>query len=104
MAAEGGRVGLKKGGKPWGTGPQPGTLEFFQQETQTPKRKRKKAAGGRIGRAPGGSAMKHGVKKLFERFGGGEKGKPHSSKEGRIAAGKRNIERMIARRKRVEDT
>ncbi len=59
----------------------------------------KKAAGGRIGRAPGGSAMKHGVKKLFERFGGGEKGKPHSSKEGRIAAGKRNIERMMARRK-----
>ena len=37
----GGRVGLKKGGKPWGTGPKPGTLEFLQQTTQTPKRKGK---------------------------------------------------------------
>ena len=45
---KGGRVGLKHGGKPWGTGPKPGTLEHFQHTTQTPKRKRK-AEGGRIG-------------------------------------------------------
>jgi len=43
MAAEGGRIGLKKGGKPWGTGPKPGTLEFLQTHTQTPKRKGKAA-------------------------------------------------------------
>ena len=38
---------LKHGGKPWGSGPKPGTLEFLQHHTQTPKRKRK-AAGGRM--------------------------------------------------------
>jgi hypothetical protein len=48
--ATGGRVGLKKGGKPWGTGPKPGTLEFFQVTTQTPKRKGK-AIGGPAARA-----------------------------------------------------
>ena len=35
----------------------------------------------------------------IEHFGGGEKGKPHSSKEGRIAAGKQNIRRIMSRRK-----
>ena len=38
--ATGGRVGLKKGGKPWGTGPKPGTIEFFQHTTQTPRKKK----------------------------------------------------------------
>ena len=41
----GGRVGLKKGGKPWGTGPKPGTLEYFQLHTQGPKRKPHKEGG-----------------------------------------------------------
>jgi len=42
---EGGRIGLKKGKMPWGTGPKPGTLEFLQHTTQTPKRKRKAIGG-----------------------------------------------------------
>ena len=29
MAAKGGRIGLKKGKMPWGTGPKPGTHEFL---------------------------------------------------------------------------
>ena len=43
------RKELKKGGraKPWGHGPKPGSLEFFQSTTQTPKRKGK-AKGGRV--------------------------------------------------------
>ena len=45
MAAEGGRIGLKKGKMPWGVGPKPGTLEHFQHTTQTPKRKRKAIGG-----------------------------------------------------------
>ena len=31
----------------------------------------------------------------YERLGGGEEGKPHSSKEGRIAAGKRKMGRVF---------
>ena len=46
MAAKGGRIGLKHGTKPWGTGPKPGTLEFLQTHTQTPRKK--KAIGGAI--------------------------------------------------------
>jgi hypothetical protein len=45
------RKELKRGGragKPWGHGPKPGSLEFFQSTTQTPKRKGK-AKGGRAG-------------------------------------------------------
>ena len=39
----------KKGGraKPWGHGPKPGSLEFFQSTTQTPKRI-KKSKGGHV--------------------------------------------------------
>ena len=44
--AKGGRIGLKHGTKPWGTGPKPGTHEFMMQDIH--KRKRK-AEGGRIG-------------------------------------------------------
>ena len=54
-----------------------------------------KAAGGRIGKAGGGALS-------FEHFGGGEKGKPHSSKEGRIAGGKQNIKRLMSKRKTWE--
>jgi hypothetical protein len=54
MAAEGGRIGLKDGskGKPWGTGPKPGTHEFMEHTIH--KRKRK-AIGG---------VLKHAIKKL----------------------------------------
>ena len=57
--AKGGRIGLKKGKMPWGTGPKPGTLEFLQQTTQTPRKK--KAIGG-----PAGRAIKKGVEKALE--------------------------------------
>ena len=46
MAAKGGRIGLKKGGKPWGTGPKPGSHEFLMQNLH---KRKGKAVGGRIG-------------------------------------------------------
>ena len=42
-------LGLKKGGKPWGSGPKPGTHEFLMQTIH----RNKKAEGGRIGYAGG---------------------------------------------------
>ena len=41
------RKELKKGGKPWGSGPKPGSLEFFQSTTQKPQRI-KKSKGGHV--------------------------------------------------------
>ena len=41
--AEGGRIGLKKGGKPWGTGPKPGSHEFLMQNLH---KRKGKAIGG----------------------------------------------------------
>jgi len=175
MAAEGGRIGLNKGGKPWGTGPKPGTHEFLMQHLNKPKRK-SKAIGGAVakgigalakkfkkkkvypetedlthqvgpyvgdvgsegkkrraqgpkgkGKSPGreggrpwrgtppgrsrpggrigkniGGAMKAGrlLTKTLERLGGGEEGKPHSTKAGRIAAGGRRIKRGLSARQR----
>ena len=71
-----------------------------------------KAAGGRIGKAAGGWTKHIPERKgprgghpgftkesMFEHAGGGEKGKPHSSKEGRIAAGERNMRRQRERMK-----
>ena len=47
--ATGGRVGLKKGGKPWGAGPKPGTHDYMLQEIH--KRKRKAVGGAlRVGK------------------------------------------------------
>ena len=89
--AEGGRVGLKHGGKPWGTGPKPGTIEFFQSTTQTPKRKRKAVGGVARG-------AQKAADTFTEKVGGSEKGKPHSTKEGRIASGKRKISRFLQSR------
>ena len=148
--AKGGRAGFKHGSKskPWGTGPKPGTLEFLQTHTQTPKRKSKAIGGAikkviqggkkiiskikgkgkgekglgsgikpsemheiipkgdrklylkeklanphkRIGKAEGGRiGLKHG----FQILGGGVKGKPHSTREGRDAAGRRVWERVV---------
>ena len=43
--ATGGRVGLKKGGKPWGTGPKPGSHEFMMQNLH---KRKGKAKGGAI--------------------------------------------------------
>ena len=43
------RKELKKGGKakPWGSGPKPGTIEYFQSTTQKPQRI-KKSKGGHV--------------------------------------------------------
>ena len=84
--AKGGRIGLKNGGKPWGTGPKPGTIEFFQSTTQTPKRKRKAVGGVARG-------AQKAADTFIERVGGSEKGKPHSTRAGRISAGVRKIKR-----------
>jgi len=51
-----------------------------------------KAEGGRIGKAAGGRiGLKHG----FQILGGGIKGKPHSTREGRDAAGRRKFKRWV---------
>ena len=54
---------LKHGGKPWGTGPKPGTLEHFQHATQTPKRKRKGVGG--IAKGVGALVKKFKKKKVY---------------------------------------
>jgi len=41
--AKGGRIGLNKGGKPWGAGPKPGTHEFLQHNIH---KRKSKAIGG----------------------------------------------------------
>ena len=86
----GGRVGLKKGGKPWGTGPKPGTHEFLEHHLHKPRK----------GKATGGAAKKVShdsplTKWFQEKHGGTKKKKPHSTQEGRIAAGKRALWRGV---------
>ena len=181
--AKGGRIGLKKGGKPWGTGPKPGTHEFMMQDIH--KKRKGKAIGGILkvgkqavqkiinkirkkpettwkeldipgyppihkGKYPGidkamENVKKHGdirgpgkakggrigykvgfhvkpkpkewpskdwqkfkprtwpkQKSFVEQLGGSEKGKPHSTKEGRIASGTRRIKRLISADKKAE--
>ena len=39
------------------------------------------------------------ITKFFERVGGTAEGKPHSTPEGRIAAGKQALKRYVQRRK-----
>jgi len=164
--AKGGRIGLKHGTKPWGTGPKPGTHEFLEHtihkrkskaiggaikkviqggkkiidKIKTPGKSNKfetwetigipgspgpkkgkykhidtimesiekqkktgKAAGGRIGKAAGGwtKIPRPTRSQLHEVLGGGERGKPHSTSEGRQAAGKRFLKRT--RRKALDD-
>ena len=55
----GGRVGLKKGGKPWGSGPKPGTHEFMEHVIHKPRKR--KAIGG-----PATRAIKKGVGKALQ--------------------------------------
>ena len=43
--------------------------------------------------------MSHKDEKFQELFGGGEKGKPHSTRAGRIAAGKRRIKRIVEKQR-----
>ena len=58
------------------------------------------ATGGRVGLKTGLS-VRRGIQDLHEHFGGGVEGKPHSTKKGRIASGKRRLERF--RRKAMND-
>jgi len=58
------------------------------------------AKGGRAGHAHGMSAGKQAIKRITERLGGGEEGKPHSTKKGRIASGVRRIKRGLSARQR----
>ena len=51
-----------------------------------------KAQGGRIGKFAGGP-MRQGIGRLLEKLGGSEKGKPHSTRTGRRAAGSRRLKR-----------
>jgi hypothetical protein len=48
--AKGGRAGLKHGGKPWGTGPKPGTHEYLMQHLHKPRKG--KAAGSIVKAVP----------------------------------------------------
>ena len=84
---KGGRVGLKNGGKPWGTGPKPGTHEFLEHVIHKPRKK--KAIGG----------VARGARKAADTFtekvGGSAEGKPHSTRAGRISAGVRKIKRGV---------
>ena len=65
MAAEGGRIGLKHGTKPWGTGPKPGSHEYWMQDIH--KKRKGKATGGRAGFSMAGHVLK-GAKKAFKRI------------------------------------
>ena len=58
------------------------------------------AKGGRAGHAHGMSAGKQAIKRITERLGGGEEGKPHSTRAGRRAAGVRRIKRSLSARQR----
>jgi len=58
----GGRIGLKKGGKPWGTGPKPGTHEFMMQDIH---KRKGKAIGGAIAKGIGALAKKFKKKKVY---------------------------------------
>ena len=53
-----------------------------------------KAQGGRIGKLAGGP-MRQGIGRLLEKLGGSEKGKPHSTRAGRRAAGSRRLKRGL---------
>ena len=70
----GGRVGLKHGGKPWGTGPKPGSHEFLMQTIH----RNKKAEGGIISLKKGGKADKKWIQKATK---GMRKDKPCTGKK-----------------------
>jgi hypothetical protein len=55
---DGGRIGLKHGSKPWGTGPKPGTHDYLMQQLH---KRKGKAIGG-----PAARAIKKGVGKALE--------------------------------------
>ena len=62
--AKGGRIGLKHGGKPWGTGPKPGTHEFLEHHLHKPRKK--KAIGSLVHALTKTAKKYHKKKKLAE--------------------------------------
>ena len=57
------------------------------------------AKGGRAGFAHGMGAARQAIKRITERLGGGEEGKPHSTRAGRMAAGVRRIKRFTDKKR-----
>jgi len=75
---------------------------YLKEKLANPHKRIGKAEGGWTKILPKGPRGGHpGFTKesMYERWGGGEKGKPHSSKEGRIAGGERNMRRQRERMK-----
>ena len=67
MAAKGGRIGLKHGGKPWGTGPKPGTHDYLMQELHKPRKRKAIGGAATIGKTVKKFAKQyHKKKKLAE--------------------------------------
>ena len=61
---KGGRIGLKHGTKPWGTGPKPGSHEFLQHHLHKPRKR--KAIGSLVHAATKAVKKYHKKKKLAE--------------------------------------
>ena len=70
-AAEGGRIGLKKGKMPWGTGPKPGTHDYLIQQLH---KRKDKAGGGRAGHFAGN--LVRNIPKLLKKLGKEVKDQP----------------------------
>ena len=54
--------------------------------------------GGRVGLFAGGPSVIKQFRNALERLGGDEKGKPHSTKKGRIASGARRLARAVKKK------
>jgi hypothetical protein len=102
--ATGGRVGLKKGGKPWGTGPKPGTHDYLMQQLH--KRKGKVAGGVVKGGIKAGKRFldfiktgkhvdKKGVKTNVPKAAERLTGKPHVDRVKKAAGGWTTIPRIL---------
>ena len=99
--ATGGRVGLKKGGKPWGTGPKPGTHEFLMQNLHKRKGKAKGGKADKKESKPGKAYWKAKDKKEDIRFmelmheKKGLKKHPQSTLVGRAAMEQKKLNKDI---------
>ena len=54
--------------------------------------------GGRVGLFAGGPSVIKQFRNALERLGGDKKGKPHSTKKGRIASGVRKLVRAVKKK------
>jgi len=101
-AAKGGRIGLKHGTKPWGTGPKPGTHEFLMQHLNKPRKG--KVIGG-VMKAARILGKKFKKKKDFKTHG---RDVPTMAAEGgriglRVGSGPSAGQRIKARKARAEE-